>query len=277
MTTRGHRDRAYGNIVRTLHECSARGHIKMAREPSLIPAVLICRTAVADFLKAMKSAHKVATFAVVVLLVATGYGLFRTRGQPDTSATSGSSTDRGRQSGSVVDQSTFWTARWLAQLPTTVEERQVAEDALHLADKDMDLAFAAAVREVEQHPPALSAEAKEIEARLQKSENSVAADQAKVAQLTAEDAKASGSKKDELDGELNLAKAQLELDQDEVDDGKEDLGRAGGDQQARIQTLTQEHEAASQISDNTHVTVTAPNEQHGLIHHFQQWSVLHRK
>ena len=177
----------------------------------------------------------------------------------------------------MVDQSTLWTARWLAQMPTTSEERQVAEDALHLADKEMDLAFATAVREAEQHPPALSAEAKEIEARLQKSENSVAADQAKVAQLTAEDGKASGSKKDELDDELNLAKAQLELDQDEVDDGKEDLGRAGGDQQARIQALMQEHEAASQISDNTHVIVTAPNEGRGLIHHFQQWSELHRK
>jgi small-conductance mechanosensitive channel len=225
----------------------------------------------------MKSAHKIATLAVVVLLVATGYGLFRTRGQPDTSATSGSSTNRGKQSGFVVDQSTFWTARWLAQMPATVEERQVAEDALHLADKDMDLAFAAAVRDVEQHPPVLSAEAKEIEARLQKSENSVAADQAKVTQLTVEDAKASGSKKDELDDRLNLAKAQLELDQDEVDDGKEDLGRAGGDQQARIQALMQEHEVTSQISDNTHVIVTAPNEGRGLIHHFQQWSGLHWK
>jgi len=47
----------------------------------------------------------------------------------------------------VVDQSTLWTARWLAQMPTTAEERQVAEDALHLADKEMDLAFATTVRE----------------------------------------------------------------------------------------------------------------------------------
>lgn len=139
------------------------------------------------------------------------------------------------------------------------------------------MAFATAVREAEQHPPAMSAEAKQIQTRLQKSENAVAADQGKVSQLTAEDAKASGSKKDALDGELDLAKAQLELDQDEVDDGKEDLGRAGGDQQARIQALTQEHEAASQISDNTHVSVTAPNEQRGLIRHFQQWSGLHWK
>src|SRR5579864_6967065 len=225
----------------------------------------------------MKSAQKIATLAVVVLLIATGYGLFRTRGQNDTSATGRGSTGGGKQTGPVVDQSTLWTARWLAQMPTTAEERQVAEDALHLADKEMDLAFASAVREAEQHPPALTAEAKEIEARLQKSENAVAADQARVAQLTAEDAKASGSKKDKLDDELNLAKAQLELDQDEVDDGKEDLDRAGGDQQGRIQGLMQEHEAASQISDSTHVNVTAQNEGHGLIHHFQRWSDLHRK
>ena len=224
----------------------------------------------------MKSKHKIATLTVAVLLVATGYGLFRTRGQPD-SATSASSTDVGKQAGPAVDQSTFWTAHWLSQTPTTAEERQIAEDALHLADKEMDLAFATAVREAEQHPPALTAQAKEIEARLQKSENSVAADQAKVAQLTAEVEKAKGSKQDKLNDQLNLAKAQLELDQDEVDDAKEDLGRAGGDQQARIQALTQEHEADSQVSDNTHVVVSAPNEGRGLIQHFRQWSLLHWK
>ena len=224
----------------------------------------------------MKSKHKIATITVAVLLVATGYGLFRTRGQPD-SATSASSTDGTKQAGPTVDQSTFWTAHRLSQMPTTAEERQIAEDALHLADKEMDLVFATAVREAEQHPPALSAQAKEIEARLQKSESSVAADQAKVAQLTAEVEKVKGSKRDELNDQLNLAKTQLELDQDEVDDAKEDLGRAGGDQQARIQALTQEHEADSQISDNTHVVVNAPNEGRGLIQHFRQWSLLHWK
>src|ERR1700731_2473759 len=164
----------------------------------------------------MKPAQKIATLAVVALLIATGYGLFRTRGQPKTSPPNDSSASGGSQAAPVVDQSTLWTARWLAQMPTTAEERQVAEDALHLADKEMDLAFATAVREAEQHPPTLSAEVKEIKARLEKSETSVAADQAKVAQLAAEDGKASGRKKDELDDELNLAKAQLELDQDEV-------------------------------------------------------------
>jgi hypothetical protein len=41
--------------------------------------------------------------------------------------------------------------------------------------------------------------------------------------------------------------------------------------------LTAQHDAASQISDNTHVTVTPPNEQRGLIHRCQQWWELHRK
>lgn len=45
----------------------------------------------------------------------------------------------------------------------------------------------------------------------------MAADQTKVDQLTAEDGKASGCKRAEMDRLLNLARAQLELDQDEVE------------------------------------------------------------
>ena len=104
----------------------------------------------------MKRTQKIATLAVAVLLIATAYGLFRTRGQPNNSPTSLSSANGGTQAGPVVDQSTLWTARWLAQMPTTAEERQTAEDALHIADKEMDLAFATAVREAEQHPIAMS-------------------------------------------------------------------------------------------------------------------------
>lgn len=75
----------------------------------------------------MKSTHKVATFALVVLLVVTGYGLFRTREQADISARNGESHKGGKQAGTRVDQSTLSTARWLAQMPTTAEEREVAE------------------------------------------------------------------------------------------------------------------------------------------------------
>jgi len=63
--------------------------------------------------------------------------------------------------------------------------------------------------------------------------------------LTGEEEKATGEKRDALDDQLDVTKAQLELDQDEVDDAKQDLIRAGGDPQGRIQTMVEEHEAAS--------------------------------
>jgi len=73
------------------------------------------------------------------------------------------------------------TAQRLAQMPTSPEELPFAEEALRLGDHDMDLAFAAAVRDAQEHPPLLSAEAKEIEARLQQSERAVEADKAEIA------------------------------------------------------------------------------------------------
>ena len=162
-------------------------------------------------------------------------------------------------------------------MPTSAVELPFARAALQLGDQEMDLAFALAVLDATQHPPALTAKAKEIQARLQKAEDALAAEQAHVAQLTAAEAKASGAQKNKLDDQLKLAQAQLELDQDEVDDAKEDLIRAGGGLQDRIQAMSQEHEAASQASDATKVAVSAPIEPHGLIQRFQQWSVLHQK
>src|SRR4029077_17978843 len=77
---------------------------------------------------------------------------------------------------------------------------------------------------------------------------------------------------------LDLAKAQLELDQDEVDDAKQDLIRAGGDPQSRIQAMVDEHEAASKVSDTTKKNeVKTAAEEWGLIHLFRQWSTLHQK
>jgi len=77
------------------------------------------------------------------------------------------------------------------------------------------------------HPVVLSAEAKQIQARLQNAEKSLDGDNARVAQLTAALAKATGAKQDSLDDQLAQAKVQAELDQDEVDNAKQELTRAG--------------------------------------------------
>ena len=225
----------------------------------------------------MKSRQKVFAVLLILLLGATAYGLFRTAqpaGAPQNN--DGAKLATAAQA-PLVDQSPFLTAQRLAHMPLSAEELPFAQEALRLGDKEMDLAFAAAVRDAQEHPPQLSAEAKAIQARLQKAQRAVEADDAQVKQLTAEEEKASGEKKDKLDDQLDQAKAQLELDQDEVDDAKQDLVRAGGDPQGRIQTMVEEHEAASHVSDSTKLTVTATVEQRGLIHWFQQWSAFHYK
>src|SRR5713226_4730193 len=225
----------------------------------------------------MKTTQKIAAIVLVLLLGAVAYGLFRT-GQPaGARATSTKPASGTAAQAPMVDQTPLLTAQRLVQMPTSAEEQPFAEEALRLGDHEMDLAFAAAVRDVEENPPVLSAQAKEIETRLQKAEKALDADKAQVAQLTAAYDKASEARKDSLDDQLDVAKAQQELDQDEVDDAKQDLIRAGGDPKGRIQTMVEEHEAASHTADSLHVAVSNAVEERGLIHRFQQWSALHQK
>src|SRR6266436_3708375 len=227
--------------------------------------------------RTMKTKRKIAAIVLLALLGAVAYGLFRT-GQPATVPTVNTKAAYGGAAqGPIVDQTPLLTAQRLAQLPTSAEELPFAEEALRLGDHDMDLAFAAAVRDAQEHPPLLSAEAKEIEARLQQSERAVEADKAEIARLTAAYEKAGADKKDALDDQLDVAKAQQELDQDEADDAKQDLIRAGGGPKGRIQSMVEEHEAASHVADTMHVSVDNSVEAQGLIHRVQRWSVLHQK
>ncbi len=226
----------------------------------------------------MKLTHKIASIPLIVLMVAAIYGLIRTGGEvsgpPGNGAVAGTNSP---EQGPVVDQTPLLTAQELVRMPTSAAELPSAQAALQLGDHEMDLAFALAMLDATQHPSKLTSEAKEIQARLQDAENALASVQSQVAQITAVDGKATGARKDDLDDQLSLAKAQIELRQDEVDDAKEDLARAGGDAQTRIQAMAQEHEAASQASDATKVSVSAPVDPHGLVQRFQQWSVLHQK
>jgi small-conductance mechanosensitive channel len=225
----------------------------------------------------MKLIQKIAATALVLLLAATVYGLLRTRQPSGTMLTSSPANSAAFTQDQLVDQSALLRAQAFAKMPTSPEEEPFAKEALRLADHQMDLAYAAAEREVEEHPPALSAQAKEIQARLNRAENALDADSALVARLTAEDAKATGSKKDALDDQLVLATAHQEEHQDEVDDAKEDLERAGGDPKSRIEAMMQEHKASSEATDALRVNVNTAPEERGLIHRFEQWLALHQK
>jgi small-conductance mechanosensitive channel len=224
----------------------------------------------------MKPRQKFLAVALLLLLAATVFGLLRTgqlAGSPPAGVTKGAATGLAP----LVDQSPLLTAQRLAKMPNSAEEEPLAKEALRLADHQMDLAYAAAEREAEEHPPVLGAEAKEIQARLKTAEDTLDADNALVARLTADAAKATGARKDALDDQLVLATAHQEEHQDEVDDAKADLERAGGDPKSRIEAMMQEHKASSEATDALRVNVIAAADQAGLIHRFQQWTTLHQK
>ena len=225
----------------------------------------------------MKPVQKILAVVLAVLLATSVFGLLRT-GQTAGTPPAGTVGIRARTAQAPqVDQSPLLTAQRLAKMPASPEEQPFAQEALRLADLQMDLAYAAAERDAEDHQPVLSAQAKEIQARLKTAEDSLDADNALVARLKADDAKATGARKDALDDQLVLATAHQEEHQDEVDDAKGDLERAGGDPKSRIEAMIQEHKASSEATDALRVNVSGTVDQAGLIHRFQQWMTLHQK
>jgi small-conductance mechanosensitive channel len=225
----------------------------------------------------MNKPKQIATIMLTILLGTVAYGLFRTGRSITTSQIIPGGERSEAAHGSAIDQTPLYTARRLAQMPTSGDELPLAQEALRLGDREMDLAFAAAVSEAQVHPVLLSAEAKQIQDKLQKAKTSLDGDKARVAQLTAALAKATGAKQDSLEDQLEQAKVQVELDRDEVDNAKQELTLAGGDAQDRIEQLIQEHEAASRVADTTTVNTATPPDLSGLVHRYQQWSELHEK
>ena len=226
----------------------------------------------------MRPMQKIFAIALVLLLAVTVYLLVQTAQAPNLPSTRGAS---GTSATPTVDQTPILTALKLVKMPLSEDEKPFAEAALVTADHYMDVAYAAAKRELEEHPVPLSAEAKRIQARLKQAEDTLAADDELVERLTAEEAKASGARKDDLHSQLVLAQATQQDHQDEVDDAKEDLARAGGDSSSRVEAMTREHEDSSKkiddLKDSLKATPIAAVEQSGLVHRFSEWWALHQK
>jgi small-conductance mechanosensitive channel len=179
----------------------------------------------------------------------------------------------------LVDESTYATALRLAQLPTTADEQPFVQSSLRVADHELALAFTAALRDVEAHPPRLDAAAAKIQDRLQKSQALLTADQQRVSQLSGDLAQAGPPQKDTLQDELELARSQLELDQDEVEEANQDLVAAGGNPQQRIEAMIQEHDAQvkARAAAQTAPVAAVPVLQHGALLRFRDWLKLRAK
>jgi small-conductance mechanosensitive channel len=177
----------------------------------------------------------------------------------------------------IVDQSTYAIARRLADLADTPEEQTYAQSALRVADHALAFAFTTALRDVEAHPPELSADARKIQDRIRKSQELLDSDQQRVAELTDALTHAKETQKDTLQDEFDLAQSQLELDKDELEEANQDLIEAGGNVQRRIEALQQEHDAEAKARAARQITVAAPVERHGSYGRFLEWLHQRRK
>jgi uncharacterized protein YukE len=222
----------------------------------------------------MRIAQKMAAGGLLVALAAAGYGIFVLARPSAVSAKKKAAAAEV----ALVDQTPVKTAQRLALLADTPEEQKLAQEALRVSDWELDLSFNIALQDAEAHPPELSAEAKEMQARLRKAQNLQQALQAQVDQLSAEIAKTSASRKDALQDQLDLARASLDVATNDADDAKRDLSDAGGNVHERIEKMKEQHEAAdkAQANDGTKFPAAAP-EQLGVVHRVQQWLALNSK
>jgi small-conductance mechanosensitive channel len=218
----------------------------------------------------MRKTQQIGAVVLMVLLAGCIYGFLETRRPPEEKQSVAAVK-------ALVDQSSLTTALQLAPLAATHEERTLAEEALRLADFDVDQAFDNALRRARLHPPPLSPEGKQAQARLEKEEKLLETDQDLVKQLTDQSAKASEAKKDALKADLLQAQADVDLAQDEVNDAKQDLIRAGGDLTDRIEALKKEHEETTHNSTTAIPTGAEPVEQTGVIRRILYWRQLHQK
>src|ERR1700753_2028852 len=145
----------------------------------------------------MKTFHKIAGVVLALLLIAAAYGIFETRTTVPAVLTNSAASEGSAKTPTTlpqfVDQTPLKIAQQLAPLATLPGERDLAKESIRLTDHEVDIAFTSALRDATLHPPALSAEAKEIQERLQKAERSLTATQAQIKQLDAAADKATGS------------------------------------------------------------------------------------
>lgn len=152
---------------------------------------------------------------------------------------------------SLVDTRPWQTADTLAAMAVSAEEQRLAHQAENLADHEVDQTFAAALRQARldaQHKT-LSGEALALKKKIAQLEQLRQQDQALVDKLSAKTPSGKGSSLPES-AALQVARAQLGLDSDELNDEQRDLARASGDASAEIQSELAAHEASMRKYDS---------------------------
>ena len=186
----------------------------------------------------------------------------------------------------LVDLQPWRTAQALAPLAVSAEEQEYAREAERLADHEVDQAFAAALRQARldaQHKT-LTGDAQALEQKVEQLEPLRKQDQALVESLSAQGGGTNGSASNTANSagseagtdDLEVAKAQLGLDSDELAVAQRDLAQASGDHSDQIQQELAAHEAAMKQYENEaagggQVAVLAAAQNHTLAARIGSW------
>jgi small-conductance mechanosensitive channel len=154
----------------------------------------------------------------------------------------------------IVDLRPWLTIQALAPLATTAEENEYAKDAERLADHEVDQAFALALRmaSLQDQRRTYSGESLALLEKVTQLKQVIQQDRRQVDQLTAKssaDSGKDGAQPADSD-DLEVAKAQLGLDSDELADAQRELERASGDNSSKIKEELATHEAAMRQYDS---------------------------
>jgi small-conductance mechanosensitive channel len=206
----------------------------------------------------MNRARKIAVAVSLGLFILCIVGSFMTRGVMEhlpflhgqKAGWGGTVVPRG-----IVDQRPWQTSETLAALAESAEERGFAREAERLADHEVDQAFAQSLRQANLEVRELKGEALVLQQRVMELQQTIKEDQTRVVALTAKTGLTAGVAVGSAGGsgimqnDLDVAKAQLSLDQNELSDSMEDLARESGDQRVKIQQELSAREAAMKKYD----------------------------
>jgi small-conductance mechanosensitive channel len=233
----------------------------------------------------MNRARTVIVLVMLIVLAVTLTGAFLTRGVmadlPFLQARKGSWTGAYVPLG-IVDQRPWQTAATLAALAQSAEEKKLARNAERLADHEVDQAFSQSLRQASLAQPKLSDKALALQKRVNDLQQTVRNDEARIAALSAASgAKSAGTISNGSD--LEIAKAQLGLDQAELADSIEDLARESGDQRFKLQQELAARQAAmkqykDRASEDDGQTAVASAEQYRtLAQQLSTWRSLRNR
>ena len=181
----------------------------------------------------MKRLYTVPAVILAVLLLACLIAVYATREPGNRTATPALTTVN---TGTPLDSQLLATANQVAALAETSDEQNAAREALRLADHEEDQALATALRQAALYRPPATGPLRDLIERVNQMKFQIAVEQSRIAQLAKDP---SSNAKNQLD----LANAQLALNQDDLEDAQQDLARQGGDPHSSLQRAIKEHEA----------------------------------